>query len=433
MFFFFGLGRTSLRILVQTFHWLTRLPPHLLPYTPPTQQHLHDHNRAVEKVLGYLHRLIAAGTGSSAHIATTASRGGPAYRHLGLMASVALSRLECLLGDYTSSLLALGPIFDLNAPKIPGGADGGEMRTAEEVVQSVIPARISMSYHAGVSYLLLRRYRDAAATLGAIGAYVQRGFKTGQLRSSPHSDQFGRQYDRVLALLAILGHVCPSLLADAGVVEDGVTRLVRERHSGQLTKIESGEEGYEELFVFACPKFISANVPDYNRVLVAGAGADAAEGRDVPTGQDAYRLQVRTFTAEMDVQSTLRKLRSYMKLYTSIDVGKLAAFNDVKAEEMGQILLTYRHKTRQLQQSAAATEADPAAPDATPATTTTTSGPAGGVMGDAALDVHYYVADTMVHVEEASERQRRFENYFLGQMEQNAEILREAEDIDTAV
>ena len=387
-------------------------------------------NRAVEKVLGYLHRLVAAGTGSSAHLAATAARGGPAYRHLGLMASVALSRLECLLGDYTSSLLALGPIFDPSAPMIPVG-DGGEMRTAEEVVQSVIPARISMSYHAGVSYLLLRRYRDAAATLGSIGTYMQRGFKTGQLRGSAATDQYGRQYDRVLALLAILGHVCPHLLADAGVVEDSVARIVRERHASQLTKIESGEEGYEELFVFACPKFISANVPDYNRVLIGGG--DAKEGSDVPTGQDAYRRQVRHFTSEMDVQSTLRKLRSYMRLYTSIDVGKLAAFNDVKAEDLGPLLLTYKHKTRQLQCTTTGgkdAEADPAAPDAA---ATTKSGPAGGLIGDAALDVHYYVNDTMVHVEEAEQRQRRFESYFLGQMEQNAEILRDAEDIDTVV
>ena len=370
-------------------------------------------------------------------------RGGPAYRNLGLLASVALSRLECLLGDYTSSLLALGPIFDPAAPMIPacggGGGTDGEMRTAAELVQSVLPARISLAYHAGVSYLLLRRYRDAAATLGAIGAYLQRGFKTGQLRSSPHADQFGRQYDRVLALLAILGHVCPHLLADAAVVEDGVAKIVRERHAAQLTKIDSGEEGYEELFVYACPKFIAAHVPDYNRVLVGG-DADAAPtegGGDVPTGQDAYRLQVRTFTAEMDVQSTLRKLRSYLRLYTSIDVGKLAAFNDVRAEEMGQLLLAYRHKTRQLQCTTAGTtgggdDADAADPAAAPEEEVS-SGPAGGRMGAAALDVHYYVNDTMVHVEEASERQRRFENYFVGQMEQNAEILREAEAVDTAV
>ena len=397
---------------------------------------------AVEKVLGYLHRLVRAGTGSADQIAATAARGGPAYRTLGLFASVALSRLECLLGDYTSSLLALSPVFDPTAPKIQVSSDSGELRTAEEVVQGVVPARISLSYHAGVSYLLLRRYRDAASTLGAIATFMQRGFKTGQLRSSPHSDQYGRQYDRILALLAILGHVCPNI--DEGVVDDTIGRVVRERHSAQLTKIESGEEGYEDLFVFACPKFISANVPDYNRVLNADSTAGGEEGEgEIPTGQDAYRLQVRQFTSEMDVQSTLRKLRSCMKLYTSIDVAKLAAFNDVKEEDFVPLMLTYKHKTRQMQctssnggAATATTGADPANPAADAATAnstvTATTGPAGGQLGNDALDVHYYVNDGMVHVEEA-ERQRRFENYFLGQMEQNAEILRDAEDIDTAV
>ena len=402
---------------------------------------------AVEKVLGYLHRLVRAGTGSADHIAATAARGGPAYRTLGLFASVALSRLECLLGDYTSALLALSPVFDPAAPPIHvSGDSSAELRTAEEVVQSVVPARISLSYHAGVSYLLLRRYRDAASTLGSIATFMQRGFKTGQLRSSPHSDQYGRQYDRILALLAILGHVCPNI--DEGVVDDTIGRVVRERHSAQLTKLESGEEGYEELFVFACPKFISAHVPDYNRVLTHAdsSSGDGDKGEaEVPTGQDAYRLQVRQFTSEMDVQSTLRKLRSYMKLYTSIDVAKLAAFNDVKEEDFGPLMLTYKHKTRQMQCTSSAgggaggAGADPADPAAdadaansTVAAATATAGPAGGRLGNDALDVHYYVNDGMVHVEEA-ERQRRFENYFLGQMEQNAEILRDAEDVDTAV
>ena len=171
------------------------------------------------------------------------------------------------------------------------------------------------------------------------------------------------------------------------------------------------------------------------QALLNGYGALRWFFLDVATGQDAYRLQVRQFTSEMDVQSTLRKLRSYTRLYTSIDVAKLAAFNDVKAEDLGPLLLTYKHKTRQMQCTTpgggdTTAEADPAAPDAT--STTTTPGPAGGVMGDAALDVHFYVNDAMVHVEEA-ERQRRFESYFVGQMEQNAEILRDAEDIDTAV
>jgi translation initiation factor 3 subunit L len=402
---------------------------------------------SVEKVLGYLHRLVRAGASTPDAISASAAGGGPAYRHLGLFASVALSRLECLLGDYTSSLQALGPVFDPSAPRVPVGGDSPEYRPAEDVVQSVVPARISLAYHAGVSYLLLRRYRDAAATLGALATYVQRGFKTGHFRSTPHSEQYGRQYDRVLALLAILGHVCPAILADGGgggrsggsagsVVDDSVARVVRERHAAQLTKIESGEEGYEELFVFACPKFISANVPDYNRVLVPPENDDSADA--AADASNAYNLQVRNFTAEMDVQSTLRKLRSYMKLYTSIDLGRLAAFNDVKPDELGSLLLTYKHKTRQMQCSTGTSgggdDADPADPaDAASSQGGGGGGPAGGKLGHDALDVHFYVNSGMVHVEEASERQRRFESYFLGQIGQNAEILRDAAGVDTVV
>ena len=40
---------------------------------------------------------------------------------------------------------------------------------------------------------------------------------------------------------------------------------------------------------------------------------------------------------------------------------------------------------------------------------------------------------TGAHKREEAEKQRRFENYFLGQMKQNAEILRDAEEVDTVV
>mmetsp|Transcript_3968 Transcript_3968/g.7799 ORF Transcript_3968/g.7799 Transcript_3968/m.7799 type:complete len:653 (+) Transcript_3968:140-2098(+) len=454
------------------------------PHVMESLRVLSDHRDAwaVESVLDYLHRFVRAGCGappsasattnsaSPASAATRLSeviaRAGLAYRHLGLFASVALSRLECLLGDYTASLKALGPVFDVTAPLIvppipPGGGDdptggsgggvgvgggvgGSGALTPLDFVNSVTPARISLSYHASISYLMLRRYRDATSTLGTIATFMQRGFKTGQLRRDPHSDQYGRQYDRILALLAILGHVCPT----SDIVEEGVMRVVRDRHNGQLNKIDSGEEGYEDLFLFACPKFISANVPDYSRILAPSVEGGAATTTTtnatnaIPTGQDAYRLQVRQFTTEMEIQSTLRKLRSYMKLYTSIDVAKLAAFNDVREEELVQILLTCKHKTRQVQRC-----------DGVSLSTTTTGGgggggtsvvdangdangddegPLGGKLGSSALDVHFYVNSDMVHVDEA-ERQRRFENYFLGQIEQNSEIWRDAEKVDTVV
>ena len=70
----------------------------------------------------------------------------------------------------------------------------------------------------------------------------------------------------MIALLAVLTHVCPS----EGVVDESVLRSVRDRHRSALSKIEAGEEGYEDLFIFACPKFVSPAVPDYGRVLRGG-------------------------------------------------------------------------------------------------------------------------------------------------------------------
>ena len=85
-----------------------------------------------------------------------------------------LSRLECLLGDYRASIDALDVIYDINAELVAVGED---MKSPEELVNGVFPARLSLTYHAGVSYLMLRRYKDSASILGGICLFMQRGFK----------------------------------------------------------------------------------------------------------------------------------------------------------------------------------------------------------------------------------------------------------------
>ena len=121
---------------------------------------------AVESVLSYLRRLVSAGTKS----------GGvaPVYRFLAYFGSVTLSRLECLLGDYRASVSALDVVYDPGAELVAVGED---MKSPEELVNGVFPARLSLAYHAGVSYLMLRRYRDSATVLGGICLFMQRGFK----------------------------------------------------------------------------------------------------------------------------------------------------------------------------------------------------------------------------------------------------------------
>ena len=120
----------------------------------------------VETVCYYLQRLVAIGTAPNCTV--------PAYQYLGLFASVTLSRLECLLADYSASLSALTPILSSSLMVTKMDLDP---KTSIEVVHGVFSARLSLTYHAGISFFMLRRYKDAINILGEICSYMQRGFK----------------------------------------------------------------------------------------------------------------------------------------------------------------------------------------------------------------------------------------------------------------
>lgn len=326
---------------------------------------------SVETVMNYLHRLIAIGTKSSV----------PVYQYFGVFASVTLSRLECLLTDYTSSLQVMAPVLESN---VTVAKSDQETKTFSEVVDSVFAARLSLTYHAGISFLMLRRYKDAIKMVGELCSYMQRGFKTGQLRKLPNSDQLFKNYDRMIALLAICTHLCPQ----ANIVEESITKVIREKHGVALSK-----ENYTDLFIFCAPKFVSPVVPDFN---TSG-----------PT-ENAYKHQVHLLEQELACQSSFRELRSYLSLYTSIRVSKLTAFGN---DEL--TLPSLKLKLRQQESNDV-----PSLKDASL---------------KSALDIHYYLEDDeTVHVD-AAEKQRRFENYFLTQSSQSYDIRKDANAIDTTV
>jgi len=352
---------------------------------------------AIEKVFSYLHRLVNVGVES------------PAFQYLAVFSSVTLSRLECLLGDYTASLDALTPVSD---PKVVIGAPRGaeedfKALTQEEVVNSVFSAKLSMAYHQGVCFLMLRRYRDASRVLGDICVTMQRGFKSGEYKGVPGSDQFSKLYDRMMALLAIITHACPV----HGLVEDSLAKTIRDKHGKQLSKIEAGEEGYEDLFIYACPKFVTPSTPQYELALTEGASAG-------PHGQDAYKLQVKHFMNEMANQQTLRKLRSYMKLYTSISVDKLGRL--VMDEDFVPLLVSYKHRMRQIENGKKGCDGD----DASEAPVESNVG--------SVMDIHYFIKDDIIHIDEA-EKQNRFENYFISQISQSIDIKKDMDAISVKI
>jgi translation initiation factor 3 subunit L len=284
-----------------------------------------------------------------------------------------LSRLECLLGDYNASLQALDVVHTYGDSVI--GKD--DNLTVAETLNSVISARVSLAYHAGIAYLQLRRYKDAASVLLECAATLQRGFKSGSVRH----DQFNKQYERILSLLAVLQQICPGLHS-AG--EESVWRAVREKHGSKIEAATSFEEWFQS------PKFIAAD----------------------PASGTIHRQQVDIFNQEMKPVAAGKNLRSYLKLYTSLPVQKLANFHDVSVPDFVPLLLSYKARLRQKERGDG---------DSYSAGTP-----------KSALDIHYYVENDTVFVDEA-EMQRRFETYFASQIAQTCEIRQEVVAIDPIV
>lgn len=331
----------------------------------------------VEAVFGYLHRLIEMGmpAKNEADVHQSSSSLQPVNSYFSLFGSIVLSRLECLMGDYTASLQALQPIH-LYQDFVVAKDEGSPI---SDILQSVFAARLSLVYHAGISYLMLARYKDAVSLLADCAGAMQRGFKTGSLRKQALSDQYVKQYERILGILAILIQVCPGL----PLIEDTVLRAIREKHGSKIEAASSLEEW------FMSPKFISAD--PYNSV---------------------YRQQVDLFLKEMEPYPAGRKLRSYLKLYTSMQVEKLAKFHDLSKDDFIPLLLAYKLRLRQKERSEGDSWCDG--------------------KWKTALDIHYYLEQDSCFVDEAEQR-RRFENYFVAQITQSFEIRQDVISINTVM
>lgn len=110
---------------------------------------------------------------------------------------------------------------------------------------------------------------------------------------------------------------------------------LREKYNEKMLRMQrcNDEEFvlYDELFSYACPKFITTSAPYYEEPLVN-------------YNQDAYRLQLKLFLYEVKQQQLLSGVRTYLKVYSTISVGKLATYLEVDEPTLRKILMTYKHK-----------------------------------------------------------------------------------------
>lgn len=260
-------------------------------------------------VSNYLHNLIYNGGGVD-----SISKAANTQCLLGYFSRIELARMECLLSDYVSSLSAIANIR-LNDPS--------ELFT-------VVPAsHVNIFYHAAVSLIMTRRYIEAIDTLSSIITHLFRVMKPGftALKSSVLS-QHQKMFEKILLLYALATTMCPGHRLDDQVVD-----IVISKCSDKLKRLQSGDIGsFEDTFESACPKFISPTTSD---VGLSQGGAF-----------DAWRTQVHMFMIEAKQQIALMKLRSYLRLYSCIDLGKLSRFNELSERELLSKVASFSHKCR---------------------------------------------------------------------------------------
>lgn len=104
---------------------------------------------------------------------------------------------------------------------------------------------------------------DAIKSFNQVLLYI---FKTKQYhqRSSQY-DQILKKNEQMYALLAI----CLSLCPHPKLVEENVNNRLREKYAEKMLRMQRSDEAmFDELFSYACPKFITPSPPNYDEPLV---------------------------------------------------------------------------------------------------------------------------------------------------------------------
>lgn len=269
------------------------------------------------KVLTYLYQLVRHSRVEEWLQAPDSGATGGAFddmivRHTGYYAIMQLLRIHSMLGDYRTAMQTIKHI------------DFG----AEVPLFYKIPAcHVTLYFYMGFSYMMMRRYYDAIKTYSSILIFLQK--TSGVNAQSYQYDVMAKKQDQMYALLLI------SLTLCSQPVDESLDKYIRDKYVEKQARLQRGDElCFEELFSYACPKFVSAAPPDFDHLENFNAN-------------EAHQRQLNLFLQEVKQQQQLPKIGSYMKLYTSLKTQKLANLCEMDEEGLRDQLMCVMHKTRQ--------------------------------------------------------------------------------------
>uniref|UniRef100_A0A286Y4W8 PCI domain-containing protein n=1 Tax=Cavia porcellus TaxID=10141 RepID=A0A286Y4W8_CAVPO len=230
--------------------------------------------------------------------------------------------------------------------------------------------QVTTYYYVGFAYLMMRRYQDAIRVFANILLYIQRTKSMFQ-RTTYKYEMINKQNEQMHALLAIALTMYPMW------IEESIHLQLREKYGDKMLRMQEGDpQVYEELFSYSCPKFLSPVVPNYDN-------------------------QLKVFSDEVQQQAQLSTICSFLKLYTTMPVAKLAGFLDLTEQEFRIQLLVFKHEMKNLVWTSGISTLD----------------------GEfqSASEVDFYIDKDMIHIADTKVA-RRYGDFFIRQIHKFEEL-----------
>lgn len=308
------------------------------------------------------------------------------YKMLGYFSLIGLLRLHSLLGDY------------YHAVKVVENIDLHRQPLQNLSVARVLACQTTTFYYVGFAYMMMRRYADAIRTFCNILSYLQRTLQRGQIYQQFRTfqmDLIDKQTDQMYASL----NIC--LVLHPQRIDESILSVLQEKFGDSMSKMQRADlKEFEAAFRFACPKFLSPVVtivePDMSG--------------ETPVRIDPWNQQLRVFMDEISQQIQTLVIRSYLKLYTTMPMSKLAAFLEIDEDTLRVQLLCFKHKMRNLVWNRSQGNS--------------------GLEGEfeSGSDVDFYIDKDMILVADTKVA-RRYGEYFLRQIHKFEELYRIAGSI----
>lgn len=283
------------------------------------------------------------------------------YKMLGYFSLVGLLRLNSLFGDYYLAINTMKYV---------------ELDIHKQLLIARVPSCIiTTCYYVGFAYLMMRRYEDAIKVFVDALIYIQR---TRTMLQAPTksllNDMITKQNEQIFHLLAIALNFYPMR------IDDSINSYLKEKYTERLLKLQRGDrDELINMFHYACPKFLSPVPPNF-------------EGVTDQYLMEPYNQQLKVFIDEVQQQCHISDIRSFLKLYTTLPIAKLASFINKSPEELKAILLCFKHKMSNIESDMVSTEEF-----------------------RSSSEVDFYIHNEMVHIADTKVA-TRFSDFFIRQI-----------------